>query len=86
MKDRYIPAVITLIAGAVVSGLNIINKVEMLAGLKRLLLVLLIFYVIGLIARAIIKKATTKTPPKENKGTEELQEEKLGESVKSSKG
>jgi Ca2+/H+ antiporter len=62
-----------LIAGAVTSIIDIINKVELLAGLERLLLVLVIFYIIGLIAKVIIHKATSlKTKTEEE---EELEEE-----------
>jgi len=59
MKERYIPAFIVLIAAAITSIINIVNEVELVTGLKRLLLVILVFYVIGLIFRAIIKKVTT---------------------------
>lgn len=70
MKDRYIPAMIMLCAGAVTCILDIYNKVELVTSLKRLLLVMFIFYIIGLIARAIIVKTITMKP-KEN----ELQQE-----------
>ena len=58
MKEKYIPALIMLIAGAVTSILDIIHQVELLTSLKRLLFVLILFYIIGLIAKAILKKAT----------------------------
>ena len=73
LKERYIPAFIMLIAGAITSIINIINKVEVITGLKRLLLVIIIFYILGLIAKAIIKKAFTINPKKEE--MEEIQEE-----------
>lgn len=62
MREKYIPALIMLIAGTVVSMLNIVNKVELVTGLKRLLLVLIVFYIIGLIAKAIIVKAMYMRP------------------------
>lgn len=55
MRDRYIPALITLLAGAITCIIDIYRKAELLPSLKRLLLVLIIFYIIGLIARAIFR-------------------------------
>jgi hypothetical protein len=65
MKERYIPAFVMLLAGAVTSMINIINKVELVSGLKRLLLVVIIFYFVGLVVKAIIKIAYKKIPEKE---------------------
>lgn len=66
MNLRYIPALIMLIAGAITSILNIYNKVELLASLRSLLFVLVIFYIIGLIVKAVIKKAMTLKPDSES--------------------
>ena len=60
MRLRYIPAIIMLLAGAITSVINVINKVENKAGLNRLLLVMIIFYFIGLISRMIIVKVIAK--------------------------
>lgn len=65
MRLKYIPAAITLAAGAIISILNIINKVDLTTSLKRLLWVLLVFYIIGLIAKTIITKTTDMTSDKE---------------------
>jgi hypothetical protein len=65
LKGRYIPPFITLLAGAITSIINIVNKVQLLVGLKRLLLVIIIFYIIGLIVKAICKVALTKFAKKE---------------------
>jgi len=59
MQVRYLPAFIVLLAAAITSIINIINNIEMLTGLKRLLLVIIIFYIIGLIAKVVIKKVIT---------------------------
>jgi large-conductance mechanosensitive channel len=72
LRERYIPPFIMLLAGAITSIVNIINKVDMLTGLKRLLLVIIIFYMIGLVARSVIKKANKRKP---NKEEEQVQEE-----------
>ena len=58
MRDRYIAPAIMLVAGAITSIFNIINGVEFLKGLERLLVVLIAFYIIGKIAASVIKKAT----------------------------
>lgn len=60
MQRRYIAPTIMLAAGAITIILNIINKLELLASLKRLLLVLIIFYIIGKIAEKIISKIADK--------------------------
>jgi uncharacterized membrane protein len=67
MRERYIPALVMLLAGAITSIINILNKVDQLEGSKRLLLVLIIFYFVGVIAKAIIKKALAPKPIKEDK-------------------
>jgi hypothetical protein len=58
MKERYIAPAIMLVAGAITSILNIVNGIEFLKGLERLLIVLIIFYIIGKIAAKVIKKVT----------------------------
>lgn len=57
MKLRYIPAFITLLAGIITCMISIIRQDEILSSLKTLLLVLIIFYIIGLIARNILNFA-----------------------------
>ena len=54
MQNRYIPAFTMLSAGAVVSIFCIVKKVEVLYSLKLLLAMLVLFYVIGLVAKKII--------------------------------
>lgn len=81
MKDRYIPPFIMLLAGAITSIINIINKVELVTGLKRLLLVIILFYFIGLIVKAIFNTALTKFAKKEE--TEEDLEEEQPQDKKS---
>lgn len=56
MRDRLIPPLVTLTAGAITCIVDIYQKAELIPSLKRLLLVLIIFYIIGLIAKAIIVK------------------------------
>jgi hypothetical protein len=73
MQVRYIPAFIVLIAAAITSIINIVNNVNLLIGLKRLLIVIIIFYIMGLIARTVINKVIAPKPKKEE--TEEKQAE-----------
>jgi len=82
MKERYIPPFIMLIAGAITSIINIVNQVELITGLERLLLVIIIFYFIGLVTKAITVMALTKFAKKEQ--TEEKQEENQQTEVKNS--
>lgn len=70
MREKYIPAFIVLIAATITSILNVINNVNVITGLKRLLLVIVIFYFVGVIAKAVINKAFTEKPKKD-----ELEEE-----------
>jgi flagellar biosynthesis/type III secretory pathway M-ring protein FliF/YscJ len=60
LRERFITAFIVLIAGAITSIINIVNKVELVTGLKRLLLVIIVFYFVGLIVKSIVKIALTR--------------------------
>lgn len=71
MKERYIPAFIMLIAGAITSIINIVNQVELVTALKRLLLVIVIFYIIGLIMKAILQIGLKKLAKKQVESLEE---------------
>lgn len=75
MRERYIPAFIMLIAAAITSITNIISNIDLFTGLKRLLLVIIIFYILGLISRTIIRKAFAAKPyAKTIADTEEIDE------------
>lgn len=71
MKTRYIPAVTMLSAGAVISMISIIKQWDVLYSLKLLLGVLIVFYIIGLIAKALI----VRTLEKDGRPPEEYEEE-----------
>ena len=72
MRERYIPALVMLLAGVITSVLNIVNEVVVEDGLKRLLLVLVIFYFVGLVIKAIIVRTVINAP---KKGEDILDEE-----------
>lgn len=82
MKYKNLPAIIMLIAGAITSIVCIINKFSLLNTLKVVLVVLLIFYVIGLIANKIMTKINKEAQASfVNKRREEMKEELEEESV-----
>ncbi|HBA98203.1 MAG TPA: hypothetical protein DCZ23_08845 [Lachnospiraceae bacterium] len=54
MRTELIPKVITLLAGAVVCIVCIVRDIDTLYSLKALLATLIIFYIIGCIAKRII--------------------------------
>lgn len=56
MKLEFIPKFITLLAGAVVCIITIVNDMDVVYSLELLLATLVIFYIIGLIAKKIIQK------------------------------
>lgn len=54
MRIRYIPAFVTLTAGAITCIISIINQFNVIYSLKVLLIVLLAFYILGQIAQKVI--------------------------------
>jgi len=75
LRERYIPPFIMLLAGAIASIYNIVNKTEVLTALKTLLIVLIIFYIIGLIVKAIYLHAVVKAAKKNKDGQDESKTE-----------
>ena len=55
MKTEYIPKIITLLAGAIVCIISIVKQMDTTYSLAVLLAVLIIFYIVGCIARRIIE-------------------------------
>lgn len=56
MRTRYIPAGIMLLAGAVTCIVSILQKQDIIRSLITLLVVLILFYIIGLVAKFFIEK------------------------------
>lgn len=75
MRERYIPALVMLLAGAITSIINIVNKVNVNIGLGRLLIVLILFYFVGIIIKAIIVRTIINAPKKGDELTEEETED-----------
>lgn len=55
MKTEYIPKITTLLAGAIVCIISIVKQMDTTYSLAVLLAVLVVFYIIGCIARRIIE-------------------------------
>ena len=56
MKINFIPKFITLLAGAIVCIISIVNDIDTTYSLEILLATLVIFYIIGSIAKVCIQK------------------------------
>ena len=56
MRTRYIPAGIMLTAGVVTCIISIIQQQDIIKSLTTLLIVLVLFYVIGLVAKFFVEK------------------------------
>lgn len=75
MKIIYIPATVTLTAGLITCIICIINQYDIIYSLELLLATIIIFYIIGTIAKSIIMKTIRET----NTDTEATEaEEDLG--------
>lgn len=80
MKTRYIPAFIMLIAGAIVCIISLVNSYSAQKTLETVLITLIIFYIIGLIARKLYRAILINfRPEKEEETTDELQEQDVVE-------
>ncbi|WP_455718183.1 hypothetical protein [Anaerosporobacter sp.] len=56
MRTRYIPSIIMLLAGSITCAFCLIKSYSVVSTLEILLGVLIIFYIIGLIARNLINR------------------------------
>ncbi|MFA9463811.1 MAG: hypothetical protein ACERKN_05915 [Velocimicrobium sp.] len=74
MQKKYIPAITMLIAGAVTCIASIANKIDKLLSLEILLGVLIVFYIIGMIAKAIITKVIESEGIKEEEETKTVED------------
>lgn len=85
MKTKYIPALVTLIAGAITAILNILRGVNNMYALKSLLFTLVIFFIIGQIAKGVLNAVLVKdTEEEELQDEEETKEEESKEAVNES--
>lgn len=87
MKTKQIPVIIMLIAGLVMSIAGVINRIEAVEFLKTLVIVLILFYVLGCIAKLILDKNFKEegTEAREEAVEEEMEEKTLEESTEEEK-
>lgn len=74
MKSEYIPKVITLLAGAVVSIVLIIRDTNVTYSLEILLATLVIFYLFGILAQRIILRVEKSNHFIQQERNKELEE------------
>lgn len=74
MKSEYIPKVITLLAGAVVSIILIIRDTSVTYSLEVLLATLVIFYIVGILAQQIILRVEKSNHFIQQQRNQELEE------------
>lgn len=75
MNTKMIPAILSLLAGLVAVIVTYINKADMVGILTTLFIVLLSFYILGLIGKVIIDKCIGEEEeiPEEETDGEELE-------------
>ena len=79
MRTRYIPAGVMLVAGAVTCIVSIVQNQDIVKSLITLLVVLILFYVIGLVAKFFIEKILKDL--KENKNLQQADEDDTSSDV-----
>lgn len=76
-KIKYIPVIVTLLAGAITSIIAIKNNYDGLEAMMTILVVLIIFYILGLILKIIAEKnfiIEIEEEPEEKSEEEESEE------------
>lgn len=82
MKTKYIPALVMLVAGAITAILNILHHADNMFALKSLLFTLVIFFIIGQIAKGVLESVLIKrAEEEENQEEEEANEEETSKEV-----
>ena len=79
MKPKYIPALVTLVAGAITAILNILRGADNMYALKSLFFTLVIFFIIGQIAKGVLNSVLVKETEEEE--LEDEEEETKGEEI-----
>ena len=75
MKKEWIQAFITLLAAAITMVFCFINQYDTLFSLKRLLIVIIVFMIIGSFAKKAYIKIEESTPPPEDMDKKKEQKE-----------
>ena len=92
VKTEYIPKFIMLLAGAIVCIVSIVKHMDTTYSLEILLAVLIVFYLIGVLARLIIEKVMVSNrflkeksdEPEEGREQKLMGEEQLSEEINES--
>ena len=71
MKTKHVPALVMLLAGAVASLLMLIWKVDFFHFTRNLLIILIVFYILGLIVRAVLDRNFKDMEEETQEGEEE---------------
>jgi uncharacterized membrane protein YqjE len=79
VKTEFIPKFIMLLAGAIVCIISIVKHMDTTYSLEILLAVLIIFYLIGCLARWIIEKVMVSNRFMKEKTVELMESDKQGE-------
>jgi len=75
MRTKYIPAITMLTAGLIVGIVSIVQHADVIASLKLLLVVLVAFYILGMLAYKIIDKVLRDFNEKESDEQPDLENE-----------
>jgi hypothetical protein len=81
MKTNHIPAIIMLSAGFIVCICNIRKSVSLFEFTRQLLIVLVVFWIIGLVVKAVLDKGMAAMADKKEEDTIEEGEEVTSENV-----
>ena len=81
MKTKHIPALVTLLAGAVAALLMWLWKVDFFTFTRNLLIVLVIFYILGSVIKVILDRNFKDMEDEANEEGEGVTGEESGEEV-----
>ena len=84
-RIKYIPSIVTLIAGFIACLVTIISRYDTVDALVTILVVLVVFYMVGLIIRALFKKFLV-IKEDESQKSEEAEGDEDADSEDSSEG
>ena len=83
MKTKQVPIIITLIAGLAICIIGFLTRMETKQFVKTWVIVLIIFYILGCVAKLLLDKNFKEEP---EEATEEAAEEEGGENAEEAEG
>lgn len=84
MKKKYIPAVITLTAGLLDCLLSIGKGMTNTEYVRQLLIVLVVFFILGLVVRTLVEKGLGVLSDKKEEVSKETNDKEIKENVEMS--